>query len=525
MNMIKSVCLISFVLSFINGFSQSNIDVLHYSYQIEVADQSDTIRGTATIQVNIIKPVDRIVFDLTSASKGKGMTVSTIEGDDLNGFIHSNNLLVIKLKHFINKGNRSYTIHYSGIPSDGLIISKNKYGDRTFFADNWPNRAHNWIPCVDWPIEKATFEFTVTSPSEYKVISNGEKIEEKLIGENKRLTHWKENVSLSSKVMVIGVAKFAVKEFEEHPSSIPVSAWVYPQDSIKGFYDYGVTPSILQFFINYIGPFPYNKLANVQSKTIFGGMENASAIFYAEASVTGDRKWEDIFAHEIAHQWFGDMASEKTFAHLWLSEGFATYMTDVYFENKYGEEKAAERLKKERNDIIEFVKTSNHSVVDTTSNLMYLLNVNSYQKGGWVLHMLRQETGDSLFHKIIQTYYNSYKGSNANTEDFEKIAEKVSGKKLDWFFQQWLYKPGIPKLKISYELKNDEVSFEVLQQQKPLYTHLPLQIKIELQNGTSIVHTVLVNEEMTKVKIKTPSKPVGITLDPETKLLFEKADR
>ena len=522
MNIFKSVCLIGFVLSFTNCFSQSSFDVLHYSYQIEVTDRSDSIQGIATIQLNILKPEDRIVFDLTSVSKGKGMTVSTIEGEDLNGFIHAGNQLIIKLKHTINKGSRTYTIHYSGIPSDGLIISKNKYGDRTFFADNWPNRAHNWIPCVDWPIEKATFEFTVTAPEAYRVISNGEKVEEKRIGENKRLTHWKENVSLSSKVMVIGVAKFAVKEFDDHPSSIPVSAWVYPQDSLRGFYDYGVTPSILQFFINYVAPFPYNKLANVQSKTIFGGMENASAIFYAEASVTGDRKWEDVYAHEIAHQWFGDMASEKTFAHLWLSEGFATYMTDLYFENRYGKEKADERLKKERNEIIEFVKTSNHPVVDTTSNLMYLLNVNSYQKGGWVLHMLRQVTGDSVFHKIIQAYYNSYKGSNANTENFEKIAEKVSGKKLDWFFQQWLYRGGIPKLKITSELKDDEVNIEVLQQTKPLYTHLPLQIKIELQNGTSITRTIMINGEMTRVKFKTNSKPTAIIIDPNVNLLFEK---
>jgi Aminopeptidase N len=522
MNIFKSVCLIGFVFFFLNCFSQSDIDVLHYSYQIELTDLSDTIHGTATILLNILKPVDRIVFDLTSASKGKGMTVSTIEGEDLNGFIHANNQLIIKFKHSINKGNRSYTIHYAGVPSDGLIISKNKYGDRTFFADNWPNRAHNWIPCIDWPKEKATFEFTVTAPATYKVISNGELVEEKLIGENKRLTHWKENVSLSSKVMVIGAARFAVKEFKDQSTEVPVSAWVYPQDSVKGFYDYGVIPSILQFFINYIAPFPYNKLANVQSKTMFGGMENASAIFYAEASVTGDRKWEDVFAHEVAHQWFGDMASEKTFAHLWLSEGFATYMTDVYFENKYGKEKAAERLKKERNEIIEFVKTSNHPVVDTTSNLMYLLNVNSYQKGGWVLHMLRQETGDSVFHKIIQTYYNSYKGSNANTEDFEKIAEKVSGKNLNSFFQQWLYRGGIPKLKIVYELKNDEVEVEVIQQNKPLYTHLPLQIKIELENGTSILHTVMINEELNRVKIKTTSKPVGLAIDPNVNLLFEK---
>jgi aminopeptidase N len=143
--------------------------------------------------------------------------------------------------------------------------------------------------------------------------------EEKPLADNKKLTHWKEDVSLPTKVMVIGVAKFAVKQFEDSPADIPVSAWVYPQDSINGFRNYSVAPAIVEFFSNYIGPYPYNKLANVQSKTIFGGMENASAIFYNEASAEENISIEDLVAHEIAHQWFGDMATEKKFSHLWLS--------------------------------------------------------------------------------------------------------------------------------------------------------------------------------------------------------------
>ena len=108
------------------------------------------------------------------------------------------------------------------------------------------------------------------------------------------------------------MAKFAVKQYADSPSSVPVSGWVYPQDSTKGFYDFGIAPSILKFFSEYIAPFPFKKLGNVQSTTIFGGMENAGAIFYAENFIAGTRKFEDVIAHEIAHQWFGDMASEKS---------------------------------------------------------------------------------------------------------------------------------------------------------------------------------------------------------------------
>jgi aminopeptidase N len=135
--------------------------------------------------------------------------------------------------------------------------------------------------------------------------------------------------------------------------------------------------------IDYIGPYPYEKLANVQSKTIFGGMENASAIFYEETSAALYQNVESLLAHEIVHQWFGDMASEKSFPHLWLSEGFATYLTHIYIESKYGTDSLNNEMKNDRDAIIGFVKESSKPVVDSISPLMDLLNANSYQKGGW----------------------------------------------------------------------------------------------------------------------------------------------
>ena len=505
-----------------SSYCQLPVDILHYTFKIDLNDSTDIIYGETTIDLKLNKPSDHLSIDLINKNpNGKGMVVSDVKGEAVQGFKQTNKTLEIKLKPIKSSTAFSLQIFYSGIPADGLIISKNKYGDRTFFSDNWPNRAHNWIPCVDRPDDKASFEFIVTAPSVYKVISNGALVEQNLLQNGRLLTHWKEDVSLPTKVMVIGAARFAVKQFDHSPPEIPVSAWVYAQDSINGFYDYGVAPSIVKFFSRYIAPYPYNKLANVQSKTIFGGMENASAIFYAEASVTGDRKWEDVIAHEIVHQWFGDMASEKTFADLWLSEGFATYLTNIYIGNKYGVEKMTERLKKDRNDVIAFITKSNHPVVDTTADLMYLLNANSYQKGGWILHMLRQETGDSLFKICIQHYYNEYKGGNANTRDFESVVEKVTGKKLKWFFDQWLYRPGIPQLKIQYEWKNNFLEVDIKQVNALLYIHLPLEVKTQLENGKTFLQKIVINEREQKVKLTLPSKPKTIQFDPDVRLLFQ----
>jgi aminopeptidase N len=123
-----------------------------------------------------------------------------------------------------------------------LIIKKNLHGERTFFADNWPNRAHFWIPCKDRPDDKASFEFIVTAPSEYRVVSNGILISETSLNEKQKQTHWKTNIALPTKVMVIGVARFAVKEYADSPKGIPVTAWVYQKDSAKGFSDYSAAP-------------------------------------------------------------------------------------------------------------------------------------------------------------------------------------------------------------------------------------------------------------------------------------------
>jgi aminopeptidase N len=513
---------LAFFSSLINTYSQSNIDVIHYNFEIQLSDENDSVQGKAFVTIKFTQPSNRFSLNFSSPSRGKGMTAYLVkENGKAITFTHSHDSLVILLNKPANAEElRTFEIQYAGVPSDGLIISTNRYGDKTFFSDNWPTRAHAWIPCKDEPDDKATFEFAVTAPSEYRVISNGKLEDEKILPGNKKLTHWKEDVSLPTKVMVIGVAKFAVKQYEDSPDRIPVSAWVYPQDSVNGFRNFSAAPGIVKFFANYIGPYPYSKLANVQSKTIFGGMENASAIFYREDLAEENISIEDLLAHEIAHQWFGDMATERKFSHLWLSEGFATYMADIYLESKYGIDSMNNRLREERKKVIDYATESAKPVVDSISSLMTLLNANSYEKGGWVLHMLRRQMGDSAFQTFIRKYYDQYKGKNADTDDLEKIAEQVTGKTFQQFFTQWLYTSGIPQLKIDWQYnKNDKaVSIRVTQQQKTIF-QFPLEIKLEGDN--SVNKTLDISTQTQSFSIPTNTTIHKIYLDPNTSLLFE----
>lgn len=506
---------------YVSGRAQSPgavIDVQHYNFSIKLNDQNDTIKGKADIDVKFLKDAGSFSIKLVKQkAQGKGMLVSSITENGANvPFQQGDDDLTITTSAKIGS-KHVYTIVYQGIPADGLIISRNKFGHRTFFGDNWPDRAHNWLPCVDNPDDKATVDFIVDAPSHYDVVSNGLKISETTLPDNFKETHWKETAPLPTKVMVIGVADFAIDHTGD-VNKIPVYTYVFPENKEVGFAGYAVAKEILAYYIDKFGPYAYEKLANVQSKTIFGGMENASCIFYFENSA-GDKGIEELMAHEIAHQWFGDAASEKSFVHLWLSEGFATYMTNVYLEHKYGIDILRQLMADDRKTVFDFEQKRNTPVVDTSvkSNYMQMLNANSYQKGGWVLHMLRRKLGDEAFWKGIRNYYAQYKNSNANTEDLRRIMEQASGQNLQQFFKQWLYTSGHPKLAIDwkYNAATKKLNIVVTQKQADLY-NLTLEF---LLNGK--LHKINVKNHITTVNVPASTKPATLIFEPNVDLLAE----
>jgi len=509
------------------------IDVQHYNFAISLNDTNNVIHGNAVIDFIAKQNADKVYFDLVSLDKatGEGMkVVRVVENERELKFDQDKNHLDIyfNIPLKINQ-EKNISITYEGVPADGLIIDTTKFGHRTFFADNWPNRAHNWIPCNDHLADKASVEFIITAPDHYQVIANGILYEETNLPNRLKLTHWKEDMVLPTKVMVIGVADFAV-QLDSIINCVPITSWVFPENRDSGFAQYSVSKKILPFYESYIGPYPFKKLANVQSKTIFGGMENAGNIFYYENSVAmnpsqykHNRSVEELFAHETAHQWFGDEASEIDWPHLWLSEGFATYMTHLYMEHQYGIDTLQKGMKKDRDKIIVFSKKRKTPVVDTTSgnNLMQLLNANSYEKGSWVLHMLRRKLGDAVFQRGIQTYYATYKGSNASTDDFMDIMEKVSKQNLQVFFKQWLFTPGQPELQGYWKYNATAKSVEItITQKQDFVFQFPLEIAVS--NGKQTVFkTIDFNVRNVKRTIPLDFTPHSILLDPSVNLLFE----
>jgi len=501
------------------------IDVLHYQFDLTLAERVDIVAGQALVRFKLLQERSQITLDLQAKNGSRGMTVEAVqyEGVPLR-FQHEGQALSIDLPEDAPVGEPlELLITYRGIPADGLIIGNNKFGDRTFFGDNWPNRARHWLPTVDHPSDKATVEWVVTAPDGYQVVANGRQTEETNLDGDLVQYRFATEVPLPTKVMVIGVAPFAVS-YAGSTHDIPVTSWVFPDNRKEGFYDYQPAVRVLDWFIEHVGDYPFLKLANVQSKTRYGGMENAGNIFYFENSVTGGREREALIAHEIAHQWFGNSASEKSWYHVWLSEGFATYFTHLYLEHTQGYDVLQERLQADRLRVLRFGRQRSVPVVNTTvRNFNELLNPNSYQKGGWILHMLRRKVGDTAFWEGIRTYYRQYKLSNALTEDFQYVMEAVSEQDLDQFFHQWLYEPGYPDLRVEWRYDEDtnEVVATIRQQQDYLFEcALTIQV-VDAKLDELVRETVQIAKREHTVRI-----PVGegevetLALDPETDLLF-----
>ncbi len=506
---------------------QPGIDVTAYVFRIQLNDGTSALSGEADVEIAFrAGGVREIWLDLVGPSlDGKtGMTVErvTSEGRTLV-FSHEHDRMRIDLGDAPKAGDRRrLTVRYAGTPADGLVIGRNRDGEPVFFGDNFPDRARHWLPTVDHPSDKAACEFVVTAPETYQVVAPGALVETTSLPGGRRLTRYREDVPITTYCMVIGVARFAVETIGQ-VGGAPVQSWVYAPERDAGFSDFRLALAPLQFYSTTIGPYPYEKLANVQSKTRYGGMENASAIFYAERAVTGRGRNGDLFAHEIAHQWFGDSVTESDWDHTWLSEGFATYLTHLYDERAAGRDALVQGMRRDRDNVIRYYEKHPGAAVVTPADaaLDNILSTNSYQKGGWVLHMLRRQLGEDAFWKGLAAYYARFRNGNALTDDFRRAMEEVSGRSLEGFFRQWVYTPGQPLLEARWSYTSGVLTVRVEQSQTPGPVFVtPLDIGIVTDRSAAPrVETVALAERSQTFTFRVDQEPADVVLDPDTWLL------
>ena len=513
---------------------RDGIDIENYRFELHLSDETDVIVGRTTVSVRFTNnSVTELPLDLVGiGDNGLGMAVSAVSAKGIELlWAHEADLLTIALPETGRTGVRiDVDIEYSGIPDSGLVLGPNRYGDRTFFSDNWPNRARNWLPTIDHPYDKAMNEMVVTAPSHYQVVSNGILVEQTDSDSKTRTTHWKNSVPIATWLYVLGVAEFAVQHYDDFLGR-PLQTWVYRQDREKGFYDFAVpTKAAMAFYNEYVGPYAYEKLANITSPVTGGGMEAATAIMYHESSVNGERsvRWRNVIIHEVAHQWFGNAVTQSDWDDVWLSEGFATYFTLLFIEHAYGRDEFVIGLRDSAERVFaQYEADPDYRIVhDGLSDMGRVTSRATYQKGSWILHMLRNHMGDADFWSGIQSYYNRYMNGNATTSDFRSAMEEASGLDLRHFFQQWLYSGGNPRLEgwWDYDAERHTVQVEIHQTQTTGPTfQLSLDIGLHFEGSTlpSTLETFKVDERSHRFTIPVESEPTQVTLDPNVKMLFE----
>ena len=415
--------------------------------------------GTCTIHLNPVRSriqtliLDAVDLEIKSVKIGKTKQEFDYDGQQLQIYLkqptEADKLIKVAIEYGVEN------------PQRGLyfIQPNSDYPDKPtqVWTQGEDEDSRFWFPCFDYPGQLATSEIRVQVPQEFMAISNGELIHTEKKGKNK-IYHWSQKQIHPTYLMTLAVGKFA--EIKQEWNSIPVTYYVEKDREDDALRTMGKTPEMIEFFSKAFGyPYPYPKYAQVcVSDFIFGGMENTSTTLLTdrclldEKAARDNRNSESLVAHELAHQWFGDLIVIKHWSHAWIKEGMATYSEVLWTEKEYGNTEAAYyRLKETRNYLSEDSSRYRRPIVTHIyREAIELYDRHLYEKGACVYHMIRSELGDELFNKAIHTFVQDHAHKTVETIDLLRAIEKATGRNFLWLFDQYVYRGGHPDYKVSY---------------------------------------------------------------------------
>jgi aminopeptidase N len=475
-------------------------------------------------------------------SVGFGMTVTAVTiGDKELEFRHQNDRLHIGFPQPTRAGQKlTLIVSYHGKPATGLFIGKNKYGDRVFFTDNWSNKARNWLATIDHISVKAAKTISVTAPRKYQVISNGLLKEQTDLPGDLRRTVWEESLPIPSWQFSLAVAQMSVNSFGR-ADNVQFSAWLFPQDRDAGLKALDpLTQSVFDFYSSHIGPYSYEKLAQVEAAGSGGATEPATTIFYYSGFGAA--------AHEMAHQWFGNAVTEADWDDVWLSEGFATYFNLLYTEHTNGRDAFLNGVRRTRAAAVNYAlahpaDTVVHNNLQNDSEVFFN-STQIYQGGAMVLHTLRGVLGDQKFWAGIRLYSNRFRNASATTDDFRHAMEDAchasgdcaaENEDLSWFFHEWLNRGGILDLKGNwhYDAQTKQLQVVLDQAQTQGLYRMPIEIGITVpfsvtsqpeaagrrvgQTPTTLqtrIATMLIDKQHNVLTTAVDTEPSDVQVDP-----------
>lgn len=385
----------------------------------------------------------------------------------------------------------------------------------TAWTQGEPEENSWWIPMYDHPNERLTSEVVVTVPPGYSAVSNG-----KLVSRENNRWHWKQSRAHAPYLIALYIQRY--EEVKEAGAVPPISYWVPEGRAEDARITFGKTPAMMKWFTALLGDYPWEKYDQVTIyNPPFGGMENTTATSIydrglLEKRAALDNDIDGLIAHELAHQWFGDLVTCADWSHLWLNEGFATFYQALWKEKDLGfDEFAWDMQGKASSYFSEHGSYQRGTVSDRYEEPWDMFDRHTYQRGSWILQMLRRDLGDERFNRVVRRYLDKHKDTAVNSEQFRRVLEDATGKTYLQFFNQWVYGPGYPNLKLSasWDANADKFNLKVTQKQTPAFkASLPLKI------GDKSVTAELSQAEQT-FSWDMKKRPAKIEIDPQLALL------
>jgi aminopeptidase N len=483
-----------------NPTRSRDFDIEHIRIALRVDPARKFIEGAATITLRSFREnlaaleLDASELNVSRVTLGNGRRL------EFESFTEK---LVVNLDQPLRRGARArLRVEYSASPRRGLffIAPDEFYPDKPWQVwsqgEAEDNRA--WFPCIDSPNQRQTTETVITVPEKFLVLSNGALLSEKHDERRAARTfHWRQGEAHPAYLVSIVVGEYEV--IETRAGRTPVQYYTYPGTAAEARRLFGKTPQMIRHFSRLFGcEYPYPKYSQVLVDDFtFGAMENTSATTCTDrclhdARVELDFNYHDIVAHELAHQWWGDLVTPKSWKHVWLKEIFATYAEALWMEHVAGRDESDFLQVQDFNVYLaEDRERYRRPIVDARYEFPFeLYDRHAYQKGGLVLRMLRHVLGDEDFFLVLKHFLHKHAWQSVETNDLKVAIEEVTGQNLDWFFDQWLYAGGYPEFEVShvYDAAHKILRLRIKQVQKtddgtPLF-RLPVELEVVCKEGT-----------------------------------------
>ena len=523
-----------------------DVDVLHYRIELALDESTDSFHGKTTISMTSLRDaLQRITLDAET------FQVQRVEGDSSRelAFEQRDGRLSINLPSPVPYGaDVVVTAFYSAV---GVDVDSERFGQpasydlgldfkeatedhpRLVNTLSWPEGARHWFPCYDHPNDRATQEVLATVREDYRVLSNG-----RLLGvtagdePGTRVWHWSQERPHPTYLSVLVAGPYAV--LDDAFGELPIHYWVYEKDEEDALRSFGKTPRMVDFFNREYGyAYPWVKYDQITIPGIGGGAESTSATVVGESTIHDARAEQDfsshgLVAHELAHQWWGDLVSYRDWSEAWMSESFATYGEYLFTRSDLGDDEGAVNLLAKKEDYLREARERYlRPIVFRRWNYPNdNFDRHTYQKGAVVLSMLRFVLGDGAFRTSIAHFLDGHAFQSVDTHDFIDAIKESTGQNLEWFFDQWIYRPGHPVLEITREWSaaGRTVSLRVRQVQDtsghvPVFT-APIDVRIETQRSKA-THRIWLSKADETFELEADAAPLLVRFDEGNTLLKE----